>query len=378
MRVIIIKSIKLIGIMITLISGDKAYCAVDQFLNDYFFQNPSVLSQIKQMQLILGNVFVVPKLEFTGLTSLGSGTVLSRVNDSLPYLLSAYRLSENFVVGLNITPSAYGHIDWRPHNSIVSEASTTTRIFYYRIGAQSSYQLSSSLAIGLGFNIAYNKLAELDAVVPNMGNQINKASGVNHTFDLGLFYKIDAQNYLTFAAYTCVDKFGNGTSSLGPITVYDFSLLFTEAAVAYIGLQHVINEKWSMEGKIYWSGWSIGKNVYFINKTNGTSIIPANWSNVLSYQLLSNYSITEKIALFGSLIYETNPVPVATNAIGYPLSGSGAVSLGLDLTLQKNISFQLSYSYGKFIPKARINNAGSRGTISANFQTAVIQFTYKV
>lgn len=355
-----------------------AYSAVDQLLNDSFFQNPAELSQIKQIQLAMGNVFIMPSLAFTGTTSLGSGKVKSQVNDSLPYLLTAYRPKERLVVGLNITPSAYGHIDWQPHNSIVSQASTTTVLLYYRIGVQASYQFTDKLAFGVGLNLAYNKRAELDAVVPKMGNQINKISGLNHTLDAGLFYTINPKNHLTFAIYSGIDKFGRGTSSLGRITVDNFELLITETAVAFIGLQHTLSDKWFLEEKVYWSNWSFVKNIYFINKTNGTAIIPANWRDTWSFQVNTRYALTEKIALLGSILYETNPVPISTNAIGYPLSETGSLTVGLDLTLQKNLSTQLTYSYGAFIPKAKINNAGNKGLISANFQAVAIQLTYKI
>lgn len=235
----------------------KSYSAVDQLLNANFFPNPAELSLINNAQLIAGNVFIVPTLNFTGTTSLGSGKVKSHVNNSLPYLLTAYRVSDKFVLGINIAPSAYGQIDW-PDNSFIVESSTLTRLFYYRIGAQTSYQFTDKLALGFGINLHYNKLAELDWVVPNMGNQINKIKGFTHSFDAGLFYKINSHTNFTMAAYTPVNTFGHGTSSLGATTVNNFSMNIIESAVAFIGLQHVITDKWYLEEKIYWSGWSIG------------------------------------------------------------------------------------------------------------------------
>lgn len=83
------------------------------------------------------------------------------------------------------------------------------------------------------------------------------------------------------------------------------------------------------------------------------------------------------MALLNSLIYETNPAPVSTNAIGYPLSGAGSLSMGLDVMLQKNFSSQFIYSYGEFLPHAKINSGGSKGEIPGQFQAAIVQFTYK-
>jgi long-subunit fatty acid transport protein len=355
-----------------------AYGAVDQILNDNFFQNPAELDLIKRAQLLIGNAVILPKLKFTGITSLGYGSVMSKVEDSIPYLLSAYRFSDRLVIGINITPSAYGYIDWQPHDSIVSKASTTTRLLYYRLGAQSSYKFTDRLVLGIGMNLEYNKLCELNFVVSDRNNEINRIKGLNYTGDIGLLYRINSRSNLIMTFYTGVNTYGRGTSSTESITASNFSLNIIQAPVGSIGLQHWLTDKWFTEVKMYWSGWSIEKNVNFRNTTVGNSISPANWSDTWSFLVNMRYKITDNTALLGSILYETNAAPISTNAIGYPLSGFGSISVGLDLTLRNNLSAQLVYSYGEFIPNARINSGGSRGIISGNFQAAVIEFFYKI
>ncbi len=92
---------------ILILFNKGTYSAVSQLLTANFFQNPAELSQIKRLQLVMGNMFIIPSLEFTGETPLGTGTVTSHVNDALPYLLTTARPTERLVVGFNITPSAY-------------------------------------------------------------------------------------------------------------------------------------------------------------------------------------------------------------------------------------------------------------------------------
>lgn len=353
------------------------YCAVDQILTSNFFPNPAELSLVNNFQMIGGDVFIVPTLDFSGSTSLGTGKVQSRVRDNLPYLLVSKRLSEKFVVGMNATPGEYGHLNW-PLGSFVETASTKTKLLYYRFIMQSSYQILDGLSLGVGLGDEYAKTAEINFVIAGVGNQINKISGNNFIADAGLYYKINAQNHVTIAAYTPINSFGSGISALGATTVNNFSLNITDAPVAYIGLQHIFNEKWYGEGKIYWSGWSIEKNVVFINTTTGSFSTPANWRDVWSFQAVSRYAIRENFAILGGLIYETDPVPVVNNQIGYPLAASGAISLGIDLQLHKDISAQIMYGYGAFIPDAIINNSTGNGLVSANFQSLIIQCSYKI
>ena len=115
----------------------------------------------------------------------------------------------------------------------------------------------------------------------------------------------------------------------------------------------------------------------FINSATGSFSTPANWGDAWSFQISARYALTEKLGVLGSGIYETNPVPVATNQIGYPVSSAGALSIGLDFLLMKEFSTQVIYSYGAFLPNAIIANTTGNGTVAANTQSFVAQVTYK-
>ena len=86
-----------------MICTEVSYGAVGQILNDSFFQNPAELNTIRHLQLVGANLFIVPNFHFTGTSYRAQGQATSKVNDSLPYLLTAYRFNDKLVLGLNIT-----------------------------------------------------------------------------------------------------------------------------------------------------------------------------------------------------------------------------------------------------------------------------------
>ena len=363
-------------IVLLSIGLNTSYAAVDEILNDYYFQNPAELSTIHESQWILGNQYISPEFEFKGISSGQMGTAISNPHDSLPYTLASYRFSDRWVLGLNIVPSGYGHFEW-PADSIVAYDSTKTFLLYYKAIIQSSYQVSNNLALGLGLNIEYNYRLQLNFLVPNQGQQSNWITGTNVFPDVGLFYKINAHHFLTAAFYAPLNTNGYGISYTNSMRNTNYSSNFRDAAVVFIGLQQKPNESWFFEEKVYWSGWSIQKGINFTNTTTGTYIRSADWKDIFSFQLNTRFATTEKVAILAGGLYDTKPINSATNQVGYPLAPTVSLSVGLDLALLSELSLQVNYLYSTFIPLARINAGNSNGTVSANIQGAVLQLTFK-
>lgn len=371
------RCLKTVVFLSCLLSQHMSYSAIGQFLDDIFFQNPAELSDVHQSQWMAGNIYIVPEYDFTGTAKSGdTGTAFSKVNNSLPYILTAYRVSDKWVLGLNITPSDYGHVEW-PFDSVPATNSSIVNVIYYRAGMQTSYQFTPDLSIGLGLNLEYNKIQELDFVVPGFGNEINKVTGLNYSADFGLSYRVRPRSTFIATVYTPVNTFASGTSSLGNRKVDTLSSNVLQAAVAYVGLLNQITDKWRLDGKIYWSGWSIQKDTILMNTITGTYIVPTDWKDVWSYQVVTRYDLTDRLAILGSAIYETNPVSAANNQVGYPLSSSLSASSGLDFNLHNGFSVQLVYGYSALLPQAVLSTSYIQGTVTSTSQLGVVQITYK-
>ena len=118
--------------IISLLWESPTYAAIDEILNDYYFQNPAELSLVNHSEWIIGNQFISPNFQFKG-NSLGqAGSTTSKVNDSLPYVLTSYRFSDRLVLGVNIVPSGYGHFEW-PIDSIVAEGASLILLDFIKI-----------------------------------------------------------------------------------------------------------------------------------------------------------------------------------------------------------------------------------------------------
>lgn len=362
--------------LLTFAFTKQAYADVGQILTDYFFQNPADLADVQQENMILGNVFVAPFLEFNGKALGGTGQARTRTFDSLPYLLADTRISDKFVLGFNITPCQYGDLQW-PESSVVAYDSTITKVYYYRLGFQASYQLTHRFTMGLGGGLEYNYLQELDAVIGNLGNEVNKVSGLNRYMDAGFTYKITPKHSLIGAFFSPVNTFGHGTSRLNGAVSNNFRMNIVDAAVLYTGLEHNFSEQWFLEEKAYWSNWRAQTNTQLFNTTRGDYVYDTAWLDTWSFQVSGQYTSSDRFAWLATVMYETNAAPLRTNAIGYPLAPTLFFSGGVDVAVNKNLHIQLFYGYSIYTPKAQIDNGYSLGSISADTQSGVVQFMYK-
>lgn len=356
--------------------ASKIFASGGQLLNSTFFPNPAAISSINNFEFIGGNLFFVPTLSFTG-TSYGKvGSAQSSVYDPIPYLYVHYRLTDKWVIGINMLPSVYGDLLW-PADSIVSTASVITNVLYYRSGILASYQITPDLSFGMGINLERNYL-EVAFMDPLLGFERNKSAGYHYVSDFGLKYRINSKDSVSIAYYTPVHYYSRGVSRASNIANYNYATLNANAAVSFVNFNHIVNELWNLKSTIYFSKWNIKKRSVFYNTVSGSEVLPTYWRNVWSFLFASQHILSDKISFAWDVLYETNPVSkFSYNYVGFPLASALNFSANFEFNVYKNIFVKVIGSYGTFAPNARINNANNYGVMSANIYTGALEGTYK-
>lgn len=352
--------------------------AVTEMLGDTFFGNPAELTLTPKMKITAGTMYANTILDFKG-THLGNdGSAKSRANDYLPYVLLGYRYNDKLVFGFNVTPRGYGHLKYDP-NSLVSSSSIETNILIYEISPRVGYQLTKTLAVGAGLDIFHSRKVDLSNDVIGQGILVNSSNGTRVGADIGLFYKLNPKNFLSLAFFSPAIFQTTGISYINTNVTHSYSQLYQDAAVTYLGLTHILNAKWTLFEKIYWSGWSIKKRFYFKNTIIGSYIVPADWKDTWSFQLGSRYAVNSCLGVLGVVNYDTNPVgSSAKNYVAYPVGSAAAFALGVDWTLQKDLTALLAYGYVWFVPKVPIRTTIDQGSISLSSNSITLQLTYSV
>lgn len=354
----------------------KVLASGGQLLNSTFYPNPAEVSKIKTFEFIGGNLFFLPNLSYTGTSYGKTGSAKSSVYDPIPYMYVNYRLSDKWVVGVNMLPSVYGDLRW-PADSIVANASVITNVLYYRSGVLTSYQITPDLALGIGFNLERNYL-EVAFMDPYLGFERNKSAGYHFVTDVGITYKFTSKDRISFAYYTPVRYYARGVSRAGTLVNYNYATTNTDAAVSFVNLNHIVNEWWNVSSAVYFSKWDIKRRIVFYNSVSGDAILPAHWRNVWSFLLINQYIISDKTSFTWQVLYETNPANRASyNYVGFPLSSALGFSANFEFKIYKDFYVKVIGSYSTFAPNARINNSHNNGSISANIYTGALEGAYR-
>jgi long-subunit fatty acid transport protein len=347
-------------------------------LNGIYFENPALLNRVKHWEFTAGDDYADVGLKFKG-TSFGqTGKAHSRTYNHFPYGQIAHRLNDQLVVGVTYLQNPeFTNIQFGK-DSLVRFATSKTVINSYRAALRASYQLTPDLALGLGLDVQRLYNTQIDFVVPNLGNVVNKVhSKIHLAYEFGIFYNINPTTFLNTGFYitqTHIRAKGKSESESG-LESRD-RIILTDPFEYYIQLIHVVCDKLTVAGKINYSNWRELKSLDFKNTVIGDFSIPTHWYDVWTFEGVGQYKLDDKWQLIGGLQFVTNFVKTKYNLIGFPggnlLFGFG----GFTYQINECLNAQLIYTHGFYTCSSKINDANNHGRIHANINVLALRLTY--
>jgi long-chain fatty acid transport protein len=355
---------------------------VIQYFFDNNYKNPAELSIVPRAQVTAGMTGVNPVMEFNGVSSGGSGKASTNENDLLPYFYAAFRLSPQWVVGLNVSRLFYGDQAY-PNDSILRFDSTQTKVSTIDIGPQVSYQVTKKLAIGAGYNFDDFYKTELNFVEPGFGNASNESSGWYHGWNAGLFYTLTPQDYISLAYFSTLSATTQtGRSSVGNLVNSQYALrgAYTPATTV-LDYIHIFNREWSTMVKVSYSQWSSIQNLVLYNVVNyGIFTMPLHYRNTYAAQLGARYAFNPDWAVLGGVGFDQGASNNFTRSINFPNDNIYAATVGLEHQFYKTFTANLMYTYA-FV-RTQVNHplgiSQSLGNINVHANVLDLSLTYKV
>ena len=378
--------LKILASACVVLNAITAHAAVSTLTSE--FTNPADLDKVGNLEITNGILLISPRFKFDGTNGAGVPGTAKTENlvDFLPYLRAAKRIDEKFVVGLDIHPKNYGHVLWNV-GGFTSANGTDTVVLDYVVRPKLSYQVDERLTLAAGLNFTYVtvKMAAYD-VNGNGQNMVNKTNDFIGSFTVGANYAINDSTFLSAVYDNGYNTQVSGKSVNGNTISRNYTNLATDPKIIMVGLGKLLNPQLAVQGKIYWSSWNNFKKFEFKNTASAGEkdfLVPSHTKNTLSFEASSRYQCSENKAIFGAVLYETNPSPDKYNSVAYPVAPFMALFAGIEYGLTPDMFAEVSYGYGFFSSKAKIKPDNplpfqNVGKVSLKGHLAKLQLTYKI
>lgn len=357
------------------------------------YSNPAdLIYLVKDMQFIAGDILASPTITFNGTVTVpspipGLGTPVTTTGSSsnqgnfyLPYGRFAKRLSERWVLGVDVTEPFREDIEYSS-NSAVRYSSTLSRINSTNVAPSLAYQFAgklSKLSLGLGFDALYMS-ANLNQQYPAIssffgvpGNDLaitNYANDWAYGWHAGLNYHAFRGTFLGLSYFSSITPKLTGTSTFtGFANNQGLSSTSTLPPTSNFTLTQFLSEKFLVQSRIFYTQWNTIQQIVLLNTAgpNSTATIPTNYRNTWRFELRSHYDVTPKTAVQGLLGYDQSPTNNADRSTRLPEVDRYIVGVGGEYKLTKAVGIMFNYAHAFSAGTPTLNNVDpNSGTITS-------------
>jgi long-chain fatty acid transport protein len=328
-----------------LLGISQVYSAAYQIFPTLAYDNAAMLNAINQYTAIIGTTDVVVGMSYVGTVDTEFGKATSDTNTVLPYLRLASRMDSKWVASFDVTHPLLANVSY-PLSAFMSEAGTDAIIYDTNYSPKVSYQITETLALGIGFDANNVSNSEVNFGEPPTLEALNISRGWGYGWDAGLVFKLDEFNKFSFSYYSRIDfPRLKGTSTLGNIQNLNFSDNLVAPTTFTLNAMHQVTPEWSLSETARFVLWGQEKNLTLTNSAAGDVTIPLNYNDIWSLMLATRYQFSERWAWGGVIEYQGNAQSIDYRPIVLPTTDLVIGGVMLDYAASSQWSAQLRYAY---------------------------------
>jgi long-chain fatty acid transport protein len=349
------------------------------------YANPAGLVRIPNTQLVISADPVFVQNEFKGSntrTSIGlppytqTGTAISSLRTIVPGLYLAVPLNfgglpqNSLSFGFSVDVP-YGLSTNYTNNSIIRYSSTSARLYALDISPSLAFKINDQYSIGLGIDFEHIDLdframfgaPPLSLALDSSGK--NVADGWGTGFHAGVLGQITPEFRAGLTFHSRINSTLRGYSSLSgrlvtfppgaiPATISSdsFNTKFTLPPSAVLSGLYDINNRWTVNGTVYYTWWSALPNNQIANNLAGlpaitliTATIPQYYNNAWTLALGGSYKVTSMVLLRAGMAYDQSPIKSTYRNVTLPDSNKFSLSIGANVAANKQFNFDVGYMH---------------------------------
>jgi len=310
-----------------------------------------------------------------------------RINDKLTI---GYGFNAPFGLATEADDSVWsGQYDFR-------EAELKTYNFNPVVG----YQISSTLAIGLGLQIQYTDLNLKQAIIPGATPSVTHPTadvdvddwGVG--FTAGLLWRPVQGTSIGVGYRSRVNNTLEGTLDVSglPAASQNVRADFDLPEIVTVSLRQDIAPNMRLLGTFEWTNWSILGTVNLINRDTGAPVmtanpatlaqgpltVEANWDDGYFLSGGLEYDYNEQLTLRGGVAYEWSPIQEPTQRlVAVPDSDRIWLSVGATYKYSEATSFDFAYTHIFMDDETLLRPSGFAASVDSSIDIIGVSFKTK-
>ncbi len=336
---------------------------VIQFLSGLNFNNPALLTQVKNNEFILGTTIVYNNAKFTG-TQLSLATFQPVYGESrtgavsnVPYGRAAQRINDKWVFSFDVTEPFHSNLQWDRY-AVTRYAAVDTILHDFDFSPKLAVQFNEKLQLGAGinFSVLYNHQANW--VLPTAGGDallVNHSSSVGYGFNAGLNYLITPMNQIGFTYYSRVRQRTEGTSQLGTAFTTPMQFHFNFPETMLLSYLHIFNKQWLMNLQLIRTSWSANQVLTFSNTVAGTFNFPMKFHDSYTGFIVVRHQFNDNWAGIIFALIDDGPEQNRLRPLNFPSDVQYVGALGAEYFFSKSTMVQVLV--GGLLSNTQLNNA---------------------
>lgn len=369
------------------------------------FYNPAGLTRLSGNSLEGSGYIIFSENSFQNIGSTtATGDILSGgdsadggVNSFIPNVYGYLSVSEDFKLGIGITPpfglaTDYGS-DWVGRYQAVESTLTTINI-----NPSAAYKLNEVLSVGGGLNLQYADAKLTNAIdfgligqSAGLGTQSQQLDGFAEIsgddwslgYNLGLLYEPSKTTRVGLAYRSGVSHTLEGDAdftvptqaailtSTGQFTDSDAEADLKLPDSLSLSIHQKVSDRWEVMGDVTWTNWSRFEElrIVFDNPAQPDSVEPENWEDTFRFGLGVNYLPSDKLTLRTGIAYDPTPVEDEFRTARIPDSDRIWLSFGSSYQISDSFNLDVAYVHIFFDDSTIENSTEVGGNLNGEFNS---------
>ncbi len=278
--------------------------------------NPAGMTKLEGIQMNAGVHLIMPDSDITDTGTTSNITAVGNVNGGNPYSLSpvpnfhisSEMVKDKFWLGLSLS-APFGLGNEYNDGWFGRYDSTETTLHTFDIQPSFAYKVNDALSIGGGISIQYADANLQRSRVVGLNTEATSILDGDDTslgYNFGILYEPIEGTTLGANYRSGVHHDLKGRAEVSGIAYVPASAELDLPDIAQFGINHKINDKWSVQAGATWYGWNSFDNITVVTGST-TSTTVQNYQTTWAYGVGAEYHHSDKLTLRAGYQFDETP-----------------------------------------------------------------------